>query len=92
MFHRKQINLRKLAVVVLLGTAVAACSGGGGGDDGNEEEIPPPPPVVSNPLNVFGAAFATAFNASADSEPVSVGEDDIIPISLTDEPVEIIWN
>ncbi len=90
MFHRKQINLRNL-VVVVLGTAIAAC-GGRAGDDGNGGGNNPPPVVISNPLSVFGLGFATAFNASANSEPVSVGDEDIIPISLTDEPIEIIWN
>jgi len=89
MFQNKQINIRGL-IVAVLSTAVAACGGGGGG--GDRDEVVIQPPVISNPLNVFGVAFATAFNASANSEPVSVGDEDIIPISLTDEPIEIIWN
>ncbi|MDQ3080487.1 MAG: hypothetical protein M3R03_10890 [Pseudomonadota bacterium] len=37
----------------------------------------------------FGKGFGKAFRADKNSEPASVSENDMRPVSLTEEPIEI---
>ena len=84
MFKRKQMIIRGV-VVMVLGAIVASCgsSGGNGGGGGNS------PPTVVRQENQFGSVFASAFRAPADSEPRRVNDGDLVPWSLTSEPVDI---
>ncbi len=84
MFQRKQMIIRGAAVAVL-GAIVASCgsSSGNGGGGGSS------PPTVVKQENQFGSVFATAFRAPANSEPISINDGDLIPWSLTSEPVDI---
>lgn len=80
--------VRRLAAVALLGSFVAAC-GGGGGDD----PAPPPPPVVVPPAapqeDQFGARFGMAFRASPTADPIVPADGDIVPLSVTTNPVPL---
>lgn len=80
--------LRNAIVSLSLALALAACGGGGGGTD----RPPEPPTVVATAQeDKFGVAFGSAFRAPADGEPKPVNDGDIVPVSLTEEPIEIVY-
>lgn len=80
--------MRNAMVSVSLALALAACGGGGGGAD----RPPEPPTVVATAQeDKFGVAFGSAFRAKPDGEPVPVSDGDIVPVSLTTEPIEIVY-
>lgn len=66
----------------VLGLSLAACGGGGGGGSAT---VTPPPAAKFEAQ--FGANFATAFGATANTEPKDVAAGDTIGVSLTAEPV-----
>lgn len=75
-------TLLTTAAVITLGLLVSACGGGGG----------PSTTVVTTPPTArfdaqFGANFSTDYQASNNSEPHTVAPGDVIPVSLTAEPV-----
>ena len=78
---RKNLNLLLFAVPI---SALAACGGGAG----NTSPPPPPPPTVAQE-DVFGVVFGMAFRADANATPIEPKDGDIIPLSLTTEPIEI---
>jgi len=68
----------------LLGAAAVALSGCGGGGGGAT--------VTTQPTSVassFGTQFAIDFAASPNSQPVKPQSGDIIPLSLTTEPIPL---
>lgn len=73
------------AAVVTLGLLLSAC--GGGGDGPSTTVVTPTPPVRFDAQ--FGANFSTDFQASNNSEPHAVAAGDVIPVSLTAEPVPL---
>ena len=74
------------AGVVTFGLLLSAC--GGGGDGPNTTIGTPAPPARFDAQ--FGAKFSTDFQApSATSEPQAVAAGDVIPVSLTAEPVPL---
>ena len=81
---------KQLIQRALLGTALAlplaACGGGGGGSD---SVIAPPIVVKTAQEDKFGVQFGIDFRASMNSEPASVNDGDIVPVSLTNEPIDI---
>ncbi len=76
-------TLLTAAVIVLLGASLSACGGGGGPG----ATVTPPPPARFDAQ--FGANFSTDFQASNNSEPHAVAAGDVIPVSLTAEPVPL---
>lgn len=81
---------RQLLTRALCGTALAlplaACGGGGGGHD----STPAPPTVVTTAQeDKFGVQFGTDFRAAMNSEPAAVNDGDVVPVSLTTEPIDI---
>lgn len=76
-------RVTRVAAVALLACGVAACGGGGGSASS--------PPAVITPAakveTLFGSKFAMDFEAAPNSEPAAVAMGDIIPVSLTTEPV-----
>ncbi len=82
---RKQIAQRAL-VGTALALALSACGGGGGGGD---TQVEPPKVVTTAQEDRFGTAFGTDFRAAANSEPANVSDTDIVPVSLTTEPIAI---
>ena len=79
---RKSLNLFLFAVPI---SALAAC--GGGAD--NTTPPPPPPPTTVVQEDTFGVAFGTAFRTDANGAPIEPKDGDIIPLSLTTEPVDV---
>lgn len=83
---------KQLIQRALLGTALAlplaACGGGGGG--GSDSVIAPPVVVKTAQEDKFGVQFGIDFRASMNSEPASVNDGDIVPVSLTNEPIDIV--
>ena len=77
---RKGLNLLLFAVPI---STLAACSGGA------DDPAPPPPPTTVVQEDKFGAVFGTAFRADANSTAIEPTDGDIIPLSLTTEPVDI---
>lgn len=81
---------QQLLLRALIGTALAlplaACGGGGGGSD---SVITPPVVVKTAQEDKFGVQFGIDFRASMNSDPVSVNDSDIVPVSLTTEPIDI---
>lgn len=76
------------AALVLLATGtLAAC----GGND-NNAAAPAPPSVVVAPTpqeNAFGTNFGAAFRAAEIAPPVTPADGDIVPLSLTTDPVKV---
>jgi hypothetical protein len=71
------------ASLSLLGLSLSACGGGGG----SSATVTPPPAAKFEAQ--FGANFATAFGAAANTEPKDVAAGDTIGVSLTAEPVPL---
>jgi hypothetical protein len=68
-----------------LALPLAACGGGGGSD-----KAPTPPVVVTTAQeDKFGLAFGADFRASPNSEPATVKDGDIVPVSFMTEPIDI---
>ena len=78
---RKNLNLLLFAVPI---STLAAC--GGGADN---TAPPPSPPTTVVQEDRFGAVFGTAFRADANGTAVEPKDGDIIPLSLTTEPVDV---
>jgi len=91
------MNRKQLVQRALLGTALAlplaACGGGGdgggGGGGGSGTVITPPTVVTTAQEDKFGIQFGIDFRALMNSEPASVNDGDIVPVSLTTEPIDI---
>lgn len=79
----KQKNLKLLLVSVPLVT-VAGCSGGS-----NDGTPPPPPTTVTAQEDTFGVRFGAAFRTDPNGTAIEPAAGDIIPLSLTAEPIEI---
>lgn len=83
---KTQLSQRALIAVVLL-LSLAACGGGGGGTNA---VIDPPKVIVTSQEDQFGTVFGTDFRTAANTDPApSVNDGDIVPVSLTTEPVNI---
>ena len=77
----------------LVGTALAlplAACGGGGGRSGEDTVITPPTVVTTKQEDKFGVQFGILFRAAMNSEPANVADGDIVPASLTTEPIDIV--
>ena len=84
---RKNLNLLLFAIPI---ATLSACGGNGGnGDGGDSGTAPPPPTTVSAQEDTFGLAFGMAFRADTNGTPIEPKDGDIIPLSLTTEPVDI---
>lgn len=79
--NRKSLNLLLLTIPV---TALAAC-----GSNSDNSAPPPPPPTTVVQEDAFGAVFGTAFRADANGIPIEPKDGDIIPLTLTAEPVDV---
>ena len=84
---KKQLIQRALLGTVLA-LPLAACGGGGGG--GSDSVIAPPIVIKTAQEDKFGVQFGIDFRASMNSEPASVNDGDIVPVSLTNEPIDIV--
>lgn len=74
----------KALLVATAAFVLTACdNNGGGGDNGGNDDD-----QARNPQDNFGAGFAAAFNADANSEPVDPKRDDIIAVNATGDPVD----
>lgn len=80
-----------LLAVLVTGLTVTACDS----SSGKVSAPPPPPPAPAPPppapafAENFGAGFAEAFERGEFDEPREVQAGDIIPVSFTDDPLEI---
>ena len=74
------------ATIAVLGFALSAC--GGGGRSMNTTVTPPPAAAPFE--DQFGAAgFGVGFRAGANTDPRDIAPGDIIPLSLTADPVSL---
>ncbi len=85
MVSKMQLVVRVLVVAGLAMTVSACGSSGSGGSTATT------PPVVTATAqeDKFGTVFGTDFRATANSEPASVNDSDIVAVSLTTDPVAI---
>ena len=80
-------NVVRAALVLAAAGTLASCGG-----NSNTAAAPPPPAVVVAPApqeNAFGANFGTAFRAAETAAPIMPADADIIPLSLTTDPVKV---
>lgn len=80
-------SIGRVAMVVLAGGMLSACGDGGGSGDGGDTDL-----GNSGVLGIFGTNFDAAFNdgvVDVTANPNTVAPGDIIPISFTDDPVDI---
>ncbi len=82
----KRIVQRAL-LVAMMGAGLASCGGNGGDAATTPPVVVPPAPAPQE--NQFGTAFATDFRASPTSAPATPADGDIIPLSLTTNPVNV---
>ena len=84
---------KQLVQRALIGTALAlplaACGGGGGNSGGGDTVITPPVVVTTAQEDKFGIPFGMDFRAAMNSDPASVSDGDIVPVSLSTEPIDI---
>ena len=86
---KKQLIQRAL-IGSALALPLAACGGGGGGGGGGGDTVIVPPVVVTTAQeDKFGVQFGIDFRAATTSEPASVNDSDIVPVSLTTSPIDI---
>ena len=87
---KKQLVQRAL-ISTAIALPLAACGGGGGGGGGGSTVITPPTVVTTAQEDKFGVQFGIDFRAaSLTSEPNSVSDGDIVPVSLTTSPIDIV--
>lgn len=86
----KTKSVRYIQAGLALGflTTLSACGGGGGGK--GSTPVTPPTVVTTGQEDKFGTKFGQYFRADMNSEPSPVADTDIVPISLTDEPIAIV--
>lgn len=82
---KQQFNQR-IVMTTALALSLAACGGGGGGSD---SVVEPPKVITTAQEDKFGIAFGTDFRAPLNGEPAPVNDGDIVPVSLTTEPIDI---
>ena len=89
---KKQL-IRRALVGTALALPLAACGGGGGRNDGGtsgqDTVITPPAVITTKQEDKFGVAFGNDFRAAFNSEPASVADTDIVPVSFTTDPIDI---
>lgn len=89
----KRQMVQRALIGIALALPLAACGGGGGGGSssggGGDTVITPPVVVTTAQEDKFGIAFGNDFRAAMNSEPASVSDGDIVPVSLTTEPIAI---
>lgn len=79
-------NVLITTAIVLLGASVSSCGGG----KGKGVDVGVTPPVAAPFENQFGASgFGPGFRAGANTDPRDVAPGDVIPVSLTAEPVTL---
>lgn len=80
-------SMRWLEVGLTIGCAVllSAC----GGEASTRQPVTPPKVVTTAQEDKFGTAFGQDFRADPNSEPAAVSDTDIVPVSATDEPIDI---
>jgi predicted small lipoprotein YifL len=80
-------TIRNLLLGASLAATLAACGGPGGGKD-----TPPAPPTVvaTSQEDKFGVKFGQNFRAPKDGEPSPVNDGDLVPVSWTTEPIDIV--
>ena len=78
--------IRNVAAATVMGAGLAACGG-------SKSSAPPPPVVVTPPAakleDGFGANFGIAYRADPNTDAKDPVAGDIIPLSLTTDPVTI---
>ncbi len=74
-----------LGFAIVAGMSLTACG------KTSEDDIPVPVSQSNNGRveDQFGKGFGKAFRADKNSEPANVSENDMKPVSLTEEPIEI---
>jgi hypothetical protein len=80
--------VRRVFVPVALSLALAACGGGGGG--GSDTPGGPPTVITTAQEDKFGVGFGNIFRDPLNSEPRPVNDNDLVPVSLTTEPIDIV--
>lgn len=82
--------LTKAAIAVAAAATLVSCGGGGGSDGGPGAggSTPPPPPPVPFP-GQLGIGFSITFGAAENAEPRDPQPSDVIPISLSTDPIEV---
>lgn len=81
----KKLLIQRALMTTALALSLAACGGGGGSD----AVVTPPKTTVTAQEDKFGVAFGNDFRAPMNSEPATVADGDIVPVSLTTEPIDI---
>lgn len=78
-------SLIRVSLAAGLGLAVSACGGGT-----SSSSMTAPTAVATTAQEAkFGTKFASDYDAVANSEPANVSDGDIVPVSLTTEPIAV---
>lgn len=80
--------MRRVHVVLAISliAPLSACGGGGGS---SKTVVTPPKVITTQQEDKFGIAFGQDFRADPNSEPATVADADIVPVSATNEPINI---
>lgn len=79
--------MKRLVIVSALGAMVVGLTACGGGDGGGKTVVVTPPAPEANAK--YGAGFAAAAKADANSEPASVSASDVVAVDATAEPTPL---
>ena len=77
----------RAALLLAAAAALSAC--GGGSKTTSSAAAPAVVVAPALPENAIGASFGTAFRASETAAPVMPADGDILPLSLTTDPVKV---
>ncbi len=86
-FPTPTVFLSRAGVAAALAAGLSAC--GGGSDGGGNVVNPPNPPAppAAKFEDQFGAGFGAAYRVASNADPVEPSPGDLIPLSLTTDPV-----
>ena len=83
------ISKSQLLVRALLAGGLAILVSACGNHSSGSSQTTPPVVTTTAQEDKFGSAFGTDFRASNNSEPANVSDGDVVPVSLTTEPLNI---
>ncbi len=73
-------------LILLTGASLTACSNKAESDAAGTDLFPS---SAGRPEDQFGKEFGKAFRAHPNSEPANISDGDVVPVSVTDEPVQL---
>lgn len=78
---------RSVRAILAGGLALMVSACGSGSSDSTTTT--PPTVVLTSQEDKFGTAFGKDYRVTANAEPATTADGDIVPVSLTTEPIDV---